>query len=530
MSATRGLQLVALAFLALSLPALSVWPQATTLVVGKVAAPGADLSGARVQLFRDAECTELAHTSKSIGAEGTYAIEVEAGTYYARLHVDVNGSQTLDEGDLVGLFGVADATAAGAAPQAVTVAAGQFRTDVNIEASAAVQADGSLGALPEVETVWIVGQVIWEGHDLGNAKVQLFRDPACQELAVGAQTITPEGSFAIAVPPGRYYARALADLDGNGKLDQGEGLGYFGVTDMSDQQQRPQPIAASEAEFLVLANIPVCAVLGEGGRLKAVPVAQERLRQSVRGRVSGMVSWPGHETAGAWVVCAADASCQEVLGVSRAGADGGFSMLARVGRAVVVAIADANGSSRLDAGDHVGVAGIADFRDAQASPQQFEVMVGESVRDVEVRISGQLGADGVLGPNLRLETARMPALLSGVVAWPGVEVAAGEVNVFTDPELQQHAAHAPLGNAGQFALALPAGEYYLLGAADRDGDGATSEGDGIGLHGVPDLFSPQPKQPLVVGNGELHGGLTITITARVGGTQGIEPLGEAPGA
>jgi len=532
MSRSRLPELATLVLWGLSLSATVVSQEPTTLVVGKVAAGQADLARAQVQLFRDAKCTDLAYSSKSIGAQGTYAIQVKPGTYYPRLHVDVNGNQKVDERDLIGLFGVTDASAAGAAPKAVTVKAGEFRTDVNIEASAVVRADGSLAPLVAAPTVWIVGQVVWPGHDLSQAKVQLFRDPACKDLAAAAQAITPQGSFAVAVPAGTYYARALADLNGSGKLDQGEGLGYFGVTDMADTQQRPQPIAVSEAQFLVTANILICAVLGEGGVLKAVPVSTGQLQQRVHGRVNGVVKWPGYGLERVWVLCAAEVGCQKVLGVSRVRPDGVFSLLAEVGKAVVIAIADANANSRVDAGDQIGIAGITDFANAQASPQQFEVMVGQALNDIEVSIVGQLADGGAIGPaqgadgagRVRLDPAQMPALLVGAVVWPGEQVTAGEVNAFTDPELKQHVAQAPLESAGEFGLALPAGEYYLLGAADRDGDGTASEGDGIGLYGVADLFSPQPKQPLALKAGELREGLQIIVTARVGGPQGIEPL------
>jgi hypothetical protein len=108
---------------------------------------------------------------------------------------------------------------------ALTLAAGEDRTDVNIRRPAltAVSVSGTIDAL-------VPGQRLWPTAELMPADLS---DPAT-DLPVTSTSLAPDGRFRFPrVPPGRYVIRVVQFPPGNGTMMQtstgATGFGWFGM-------------------------------------------------------------------------------------------------------------------------------------------------------------------------------------------------------------------------------------------------------------------------------------------------------------
>jgi len=502
------------------------------LIVGMAVWPGHDLTKARVQLYRDAECTELAYTSRKVGREGTYAIIApQPGTYYARLLVDENGNGKPDTGDGVGFYDLKSPTELSRAPRPIALSVGEMVLDVIIPVIATIGPDGKpqplqQSALPAHAPPMILGAVVWPGHDLRQARVRLFTDQGLSNVAYESPPVEAGGSFAIVVDPGTYYACVTVDVDGNGAFGPGDGIGYCGVTDMTDAAQRPQPITVGPEHGTPHITIAVSAVLTDEGKLRAVEVPEDvggaGAPPTASAQVAGAVMWPGHALERAWVVGASSPRLRDIVGVARAAAKSGtYTLGLPAGEYVLVALVDVNGSGRLDVGDCIGFCGRGPIPEPEALLTPIRVEADKPITDANVHIVAQLTDDGgvvplaggaQVAPVAKLDVAAMPALVSGRLLWQDKAIKQGTITFFRNRELSQVAAVVPVGAGGVFAAVLPPGAYYLMGGADMDGDDAMSPGDGLGLYGASRMAAADERQPVELAAGALRAALDVRIT------------------
>ena len=515
------------------------------LVVGIVVWPGHNLTRAQVQLYRDAECTKLAHSTDKVGPQGTYGITVpEPGAYYARVLVDDNASGTRDEGDGIGFYGLSSPAELGKTPRAIELQPGEVALDIIIPVIATIGPDAAPqplqpgGELPERPSM-IIGAVVWPGHDLSKARVRLFTDETLSTIAYESPPVEPGGSFVVVAEPGTYYVCVIVDNDGDGKFGPGDAIGYYGVTDMTDAGQRPRPVTIGPERDTPHMVIPVSAVLTAEGRLRAVEVP-ESVRDAAAAatpstRVSGRVTWPGHTFERAWVVAASSPRLRDIVAVARPETQSGaYDLGLPPGEYVLVALVDANDSGRLDAGDCLGFVGGETLPGPEALLTPVRVEAEEPGADANVHVVARLGEDGAVipfvgkstdGPAAKLDPASLPALASGRVLLAGEAVKQGSVTFFRNKELSDVASVAPLGPDGAYAAVLPPGAYYVMGGADMDGDDAMSPGDGLGVYGAGRMAEADAREAVHLEAGALRAGLDVRISDVVAESGALEPAG-----
>ena len=564
----RSARALATAWAALLSVAALAQDEQPTLVVGKVFWPGHDLAKARVELFTDAAWRDRAATSSRVGEQGTYAVVVKPGRYFARLWVDDNGNGKLDTNDGIGFYGIASPAELRVPPKAIEVQRGQVRTDVEIAVVGTIGADGTPQPLgPEGEAaanIIVTGKVLWPDHPVGGASVDLFRDGKFRDLVQSSPPAEEGGSFAVVVAPGTYYVRVVVDANANGRLDAGDGIGFYGVDDMADPDQKPLPFVVDPDEFALHIRVPVSAVVGEEGGLKAIqtPATLGGPPEAAHGTMRGRLAWQGHTFEQAWVLCASPRSWLTGAAAARPDpATGEFEVRAPAGERVLLAIVDADGNGRIDTGDAVGVLGMGGFSDASARPTVIELKKDATVEGLELAIRGRVIDGGSIVPlegevpenlpDVNVEGSGMPAMIEGRIVWPGApeppnggpawpwragasrvgDGAAphGSVNVFRDPAFLDHAATVQCDPAtGRFVLALPEGDYYLMAGVDADGDGRVSPGDGIGMYGTDDILKSKQKQTLHVANGTFVTGIEIVVSATFNANLVPEPAANRP--
>ena len=113
-----------------------------------------------------------------------------------------------------------------------------FNNQIWAQQSTSVETDEeTIEAFAERATSGLKGRVIWEGQDLSQTTVQVYKDEGLQHLYTGVTQLN-SGEFEVRVEPGRYYLVAFVDLNRSGKFDTGDGMGIFGITNWLIQTNR----------------------------------------------------------------------------------------------------------------------------------------------------------------------------------------------------------------------------------------------------------------------------------------------------
>lgn len=361
----------------------------------------------------------------------------------------------------------------------------------------------------------------WPGHDLSTVQVRVFRDPQRQDLVGAFPAAGPAGKVVLAVPSGTYYLTVVADLDGNGQLGAGDGLGFYGVTDPAAEQ--PQPVAITEKAVALW--IPICLTMGADGKLSPTGVTKpETAAPAPPVEVSGQVS--GVAAAGQVVVYAVPGSREGECYAALPAAPGyTFALQLPAGDYYLFAAQDVNDTERLDPGDLVAVHGYSAAQGTTFPTVALREAPGALTLALQWRLSdgGLLKSlDGTAGgPQMAPET--VPAVVYGAITGSGGETPPrAALRVCLDAGFRQDAALVTAA-AGRFVVALPAGTYFLSAMADQDADGKASAGDLLGFYGVSTLRRGHGPQPLLVGGGELRP-LPLLLCARLGADLRPEPI------
>ncbi len=146
------------------------------------------------------------------------------------------------------------------------------------------------GLCQDAETPVVQGQVVvaraeWPDQDLSNTAFRVFADQEFRELVDVFPAGGPDGTAIMALRPGDYYIMAVVDVNGNDRVDAGDGFGFHGVNDLSSQT-RPQPLTV-RADALNAAVIRILMTRGEDGRLVPIPAALADTDGFVAGTVTG---------------------------------------------------------------------------------------------------------------------------------------------------------------------------------------------------------------------------------------------------
>ncbi len=375
---------------------------------------------------------------------------------------------------------------------------------------------GAHGARPEgaSPTCVIMGKTVWPGHDLSHAMVQLFTDPDFHNRVATARCLSGSGSYVTACQPGEYYLLAFVDLDADGRLTEGDGIGFFGVTDANDPAQKPASLTLEPGKGFDRVDIRVAYVVDAQGKPQAI--ASEKLAGEVRqvrpisdtaslaggslveitGRIAG---FPQGMTAPAWAFAADSPDFGQILSAARVDPKTATFRLKAHGRDIYVAcIVDTNKSWSFDKGDLVAIYGLDNTGAGSPSP----VPRTESGKArIEFTCSGKIDADGkVIARSGRavtfLRPTDLPPILTG--AFTGPKVPRVILRLFSDARLRFLLAAVPVESDRPFAVAVPpVVGVYVMAIFDADNNGLVSPGDSVGFYGVTDLLADKPRPVLL---------------------------------
>ena len=386
---------------------------------------------------------------------------------------------------------------------------------------AAAPAVGQTGA-PFGPTV--LGRIVWPDHDLSQAQVRLYSDKGLTKLVDQFPTGGRGGTFVLIVDPGEYYLMAVVDDNGDGKVNAGDGLGFYGVAKLGEAGQEPKPLKVSADAMVSDVAIPIVAVLGDDGKPKAiavegpvVPAAPQGVPATIGGKITGADGLKAPVFV--LVVRAADRSPAAVAEASAAEPSFGFTPAP--GDYQVFALADLSGDGELGEGDAVGVYGVADWATPPQELPKLALASGAAMGGLEIALSGRLAVDGVVNPpqgtgSFRLDLSAMPAIVAGSVPFPAAGLKPVYVRLSADPGMSQPIASCECKpGAGSFVVAVPPRTYYLTAVVDEDDDGRVGPGDAIGFYGVDDLTSGKAPSAVAVSPASIVTGLKIRIIVRI---------------
>ena len=415
---------------------------------------------------------------------------------------------------------------------------------------------GPVWAQDEGLGVPVIATVVWPGADLSRAVVKVFRDAQWRELLDEVPAAEQGGLAVLMLPPGTYYLMAVVDANGNNQLDAGDGLGFYGVTDLADPGQRPQAYEVrAGAGGDAGPTIHIVAVRDENGRLRPVggtppgstpadpasaPAPPEGGPQPPPAgtRVGGQVTRPGAPSCPLFVLLMGTEEGGEPV-AGRVALDGSFTLHCAPGTYRLYVVGDANADRRLDAGDPVGMYGVPDWSQVTEPLPVLTLAAASGVEGVRLAVNGVVSEGGGVLPwgatgaaaagGLKLPLGEFPALLAGRVTIPEGTVAAATVLVFRDVNLTQLIARAACDGEGGYAIALPAGTCYLLAALDTGPDGRIGPGDVIGFYGADPADPDAAPPPVTLGPGGLRSDLDVAPSMAIGASEPPEAAGgEAP--
>ncbi|MBM3498920.1 MAG: hypothetical protein FJX74_09645, partial [Armatimonadetes bacterium] len=404
--------------------------------------------------------------------------------------------------------------------------------------AAAAAAAGVAGAQSLVGVPMITGSILWPDHDLTKAQVRLYRDRAMTDLYDIYPASAAGGAFVAIVEPGEFYLMAIADLNGNDKLDTGDGLGYFGVSVFDPATQAPRGLRVPRDGLVSDVQIPVTATIDAAGKpvpLEGAPTPvtlQPRgLSVAVRGRVADRFEFP----APVFVVLVAAADGAPV-GVARVGPDAdAFALEAAPGAYRLLALVDLAEDGSLGPGDRIGAYGVDDWSEAPAALSPLELDGSRDLDDLLIAPGGRIRPEGRVtdaagAGEFRLDLAALPAILCAKVLQPQDGHRPAQVRISADPGLGESVGVAPVDpETDAFVTALPAGTYYLTALVDANEDGSFGPGDLIGFHGVTDLRTGA-AQPVTLEPAAIRVGVEIAVVGRVSEEGGLSPLEAQPTA
>ncbi len=474
--------------------------RATATLEGRVIWKNMDLSQTTVQVYRDKTLTEL-YTGVTQIEGGRFAIKVEPGSYYVVAFVDVNRSGKFDDGDGMGILGIADWRNTGQQKQRVKVDPRQTISGLMIPVTARNQkgkivSDQHYRPDPvdqfkselEKTSSGVTGNVSYATPaSFGKTSVRAYTDLSWKYLAAKTE-VDEEGNFTLHLQPGKYYLMAIIDWNNSNLIDHGDWLGILGISDLSNRKTFPNPILVSVNKFTKDAQIQISGKQLANGRvvpLVDADAATTPLDEKIA-EVSGKVIWRGNTLNGCVVQVYVDSTLVQAVQQADVESDGSFKLQLRPGDYFVIATVDADGNGQYGSGDGVGGYGTMDM--TTRPPTVLTLTSGKNA-EIEIVVSAQYNIDGQLQPteskHIIAQSNDAATGISGRIMWDGKKLRGGVLSLSDTPTFSSVIPIAlDLEDDGRYRVAVPPGDYYVTAAVDVDRDGQTGLRDGVGVYGT----------------------------------------------
>ena len=358
-------------------------------------------------------------------------------------------------------------------------------------------------------TATLSGEIIWEGQDLSQTNVSVYRDEKLKDLYTSGVSRLKTGTFTLRVEPGRYYLVAYIDVDGSGKFDEGDAYGVLGVKDWQNKAQKHQAVDIGSNTQLKGIKIPITARLQRtGDELKLVAASTYRpseyrrfkseLTQATSG-CQGILKYTekavGTEVQ-RLILAYTDTSWKYRAGIAVVDTKtGAWELRLKPGKYYLMAIVDKNSSNKLDVGDTFGFYGVTDIHKRGAFPEPVLIKPNAFTEDLEILVSATYTAKH------QTKIQESTAIVSGRIMPIPQTGTAVRVEVYPTSALVNPIVTTKTDAEGQYCLQLPPGEYYFIANHDVDGDGKYSVGDSLGGFGT-DAIATIPPALLTVDEGE----------------------------
>lgn len=483
--------------------------RATATLKGQVIWKNKDLSQTTVQVYRDKTLTNL-YTGVTKIEGGRFSIKVEPGNYYVVAFVDVNRSGKFDDGDGMGILGIADWRNTGQQKQLLKVGPQQTVSGLIIPVTARNQKGKIVSAQHyrpnpidqfKSELVktssGINGNVSYAtSASVGKTSVRAYTDLSWKYLA--AKTgLERDGSFTLHLKPGKYYLMVIIDWNDSNLIDHGDWLGILGINDLKSRRAFPEPILVTANKFTEDVRIQISGKQLENGRV--VPLVDADSASSSlddkTAEVSGTVVWSGHNLVGCVLQVYVDPTLTRPVQHVEVNADGNFKLQLRPGDYYVIASVDADGNGQYGSGDGVGGYGTLDMT---TRPPAALTLKNDENAQIEIVVSAQYDVDGQLKPTESkheiVQSSEAETGLSGRIIWDGKDFKGGILSLSDTPTFSSVIPIAlNLEDDGQYKVAVPPGDYYVTVAVDIDADGQTGLKDGVGIYGTRQPVRGKPQ-------------------------------------
>ena len=483
--------------------------RATATLKGQVIWKNMDLSQTTVQIYRDKALTEL-YTGVTKIEGGRFAVKVEPGSYYVVAFVDVNKSGKFDDGDGMGILGIADWRNAGQQKRLLKVGPRQTLSGLSIPVTARNQMGKVVSAQRyrpnpinqfkselEKTSSGIKGHVNYATlASLDKTSVRAYTDLSWKYLA--AKTgLTNDGSFALYLKPGKYYLMVVIDWNDSNLVDHGDWLGIHGINDLRSRKAFPEPVLVTANKFTKDVQIQISGEQHESGRV--VPLVDTNLDpipfDDKNVEVSGTVTWRGHNLNGCVLQVYVDPTLTQAIQQAEVDTDGSFNLQLRPGDYYMIAGVDADGDGQYGAGDGVGGYGTLDM--TTRPPAALSLANGENAA-IEIVVSAQYDGDGQLKPTESehniVQSSEAVTGISGRIVWDGKKFKGGILSLSDSPTFASVIPIAlDLEDNGRYKVAVPPGDYYVTAAVDVDADGQTGLRDGVGIYGTRQPVRGKPQ-------------------------------------
>ena len=483
--------------------------RATATLKGQVNWKNKDLSQTTVQVYRDKTLTNL-YTGVTKIEGGRFSIRVEPGSYYVVAFVDVNRSGKFDDGDGMGILGIADWRNTGQQKQLLKVGPKQTISGLMIHVTARNQRGKIVSAQHyrpdpidqfkselEQSSSGVKGIISYATRaSVEKTSVRAYTDLSWKYLA--AKTgIESDGSFTLHLNPGKYYLMVIIDWNDSNLIDHGDWLGIHGITNLQNRKAFPEPILVAANKFTKGVQIQISGKQLESGRV--VPLVDADSDSSPlddkKVEVSGKVLWRGHNLDGCVLQVYVDPTLTRPVQQVEVEPDGSFKLQLRPGDFYMIASVDADGNGQYGSGDGVGGYGTMDM--TTRPPAALTLKSGENAQ-VEIVVSAQYDVDGQLKPTESkhkiVQSSKAETGLSGRIIWDGKEFRGGILSLSDTPTFSSVIPIAlNLEDNGRYTVSVPPGDYYVTVAVDIDADGQTGLKDGVGVYGTRQPVRGKPQ-------------------------------------
>jgi len=319
---------------------------------------------------------------------GNFKMNLLPGKYYLLAIIDENQNNLFDEGDKFGVYGIDDLSSS--YPQPILLEKNKILSNIEIPIIGIQDESGKIISLSEKSdtqkkasrNVEVSGKVIWEGQDIKNTVIFIYKDPALMK-SIGYAKVSVDGKFKLKLPPGKYFLVANVDINGDGKYSAGDGIGGFGTDDIT--KKHPAELVVSD-NGIENVEISITAKYDKNGQL--VKISQnEDISLFVDSGISGKIIWDGHIIKSAWIAVSETTEFGSPVFVPvETKEDGTYLLLLKPGDYYVMAIVDTNEDDVAGIKDGVGIYGTR--IPTQNPPQLISVFENRITPYINIEIGG----------------------------------------------------------------------------------------------------------------------------------------------